>query len=130
MCERQSQNKLRLFYHFRPAGKASEIASCLGTFYRRKNMAAVSSEDLKKQRDEGRRRGWGMRGFGFTADHRWRLDHLTNSFHFILLLPSPVSSHRTTALLSLPACAEKRGIPKHSSIFLSLPFSIKGGGLK
>lgn len=51
-------------------------------------MAAISSEGFKKQKDEGRRRGWGMRGFSFTADHRWRLDHPTNSFHFIFSHPS------------------------------------------
>lgn len=87
------------------AGKASEIALCLGTFYHWKNMVAISSKDLKKQRDEERRRGWGMRRFSFTADHRWRLDHLTNSFHLILFIPSPFafSSHRA-ALLSHWRC--------------------------
>lgn len=100
MCERQSQNKLRPFYHFGPAGEASEIALCLGTFYHWKNTAAISSEDLKKQRDEGKKRGWGMRGFSFTADHRWCLDHLTNSYHFIL-------SHLSSRCPSLPISPQR-----------------------
>lgn len=41
-----------------------------------------------------------MRGFSFTADHRWRLDHLTNSFHFIL---SRASSRRLSLPIS-PQC--------------------------
>lgn len=82
-----------------PTGKASEIALCLGTFYHWKNTAAISSKDLTKERDEGKR-GWGMRGFSFTVDHRWCLDHLTNSYHFILSKPSSLC----LSLLISPQC--------------------------
>lgn len=121
MCERQSQNKLRLFYHFGPTGKASEIALCLGTFYRRKRIRRqYPPRTLKKQRGDGRGgRGRGMRGFGFSAaDRRWRLDHLTNSFHFILRRPSrprlslPISP-RCTAVTPKVSSIERRVIPLH-----------------
>lgn len=59
---------------------------------------------MRERREDGE---W---GFSFTVDHRWRLDHLTNSYHFI---PSNPSSLRLSLSISPQCTVVTHEIPLH-----------------
>lgn len=72
------------------------------------------------------RRGWGMRGFAFTADHRWRFDHLTNAADYSLppsprRLSLPISPRCRTAVTPRVSSAEQREVSLTSCMLL-FPF--------
>lgn len=55
-----------------------------------------------------------MRGFSFSADHRWRLDPLNKAFS---LLPPPASSHFTA---ERPYHAEEEGKMRNTFTLMHL----------
>lgn len=70
-----------------------------------------------------------MRGFSFTADRRWRLDHLTKSFRFIpspLRLSLPISLQCTAVTLKVSSIEKcETPLPMHPIPFYLFIFLLQ-----